>query len=540
MTTTTTTQTEINRQARAKAQAMLEGIAVKPTGQVEYRSRGHVAVIGGPEALEVVTRLHGTHKTTIVLLHGAEEPSVAIIPLADRRLVLDGYLGNFHLSFGEVGKPNYETLSVDLVLDLSETPILSVPLPPPGYVHATLDEDSLSQAQMQLSAMIGSFTKPRYFDYDASICAHGRAGQVGCNRCIEACPAEAITALVESIEVNPHLCQGGGVCASVCPSGAIRYVYPTASDMLDRIRNILQVYRQHDGQQPILAFVAEADMESLPPIPSNMLTMVVEEVASIGLEVWLASLSYGAQRVLLFDGGNIALRVRDGLETQLHTAAEVLRGLGYREDAVAWINGAGLSAACVDSVPNMPAATFAGLNDKRRVAFMAMDHLFSHSPAPQDIIPLSSGAAFGHLAVDSQACTLCMSCTSVCPTHAVFAGNDLPRLVFNEPQCVQCGICAAACPEQAITLQPRLLADPELRQRHVTLHEEPALCCVSCGKPFATQSVVNTMLAKLEGHWMFQNERAKRRLLMCEDCRVVDIVQDPDAMQQGYTAPHRQ
>jgi hypothetical protein len=39
---------------------------------------------------------------------------------------------------------------------------------------------------------------------------------------------------------------------------------------------------------------------------------------------------------------------------------------------------------------------------------------------------------------------------------------------------------------------------------------------------------------------MFQNERAKRRLMMCEDCRVADIVQDPDAMQQGFTAPHRQ
>lgn len=538
--TTTTTQTQINRQAHAKAQAMLEGIAVQPTGQVEYRSRGHVAVIGGPEALEVVTRLHGTHQTTIVLLQGAEEPSVAIISLAGRKLVLDGYLGNFHFSFGEAGKPNYETLDVDLVLDLSEAPLLSTPLLPPGYIRATLDEESLSRAQQQLSGMIGSFSKPRYFEYDAAICAHGRAGQVGCNRCIEACPAEAITALVESIEVNPYLCQGGGACASVCPSGAIRYSYPTASDMLDRIRNLLQVYRQHDGQAPILVFVAEADLEGLPLIPANMLTVVVEEVASIGLEVWLASLAYGAQRVLLFDDGHLVPRVRDGIETQLHTTAEILRGLGYREDAVAWTNGAGLNAACIESMPNLSPATFAGLNDKRRVAFMAMDHLFSHSPAPQDIISLSSGAAFGHLAVDSQACTLCMSCTSVCPTHAVFAGNDLPSLRFNESQCVQCGICAAACPEQAITLQPRLLADPELRQRHVTLHEEPALCCISCGKPFATQSVVNTMLAKLEGHWMFQNERAKRRLLMCEDCRVVDIVQDPDAMQQGYTAPRRQ
>ena len=55
---------------------------------------------------------------------------------------------------------------------------------------------------------------------------------ITCTRCIDACPADAITGLAERIEVNPYLCQGGGVCASVCPSGAIRYAYPSARDNL--------------------------------------------------------------------------------------------------------------------------------------------------------------------------------------------------------------------------------------------------------------------------------------------------------------------
>ena len=536
----TTTQAQINAQARARAQASLEGMAVKPTSQVEYRSRGRVAVIGGPEALEVATRFHGTHQTTIVLLQGTEEPSTTIIPLAGRTLSITGYLGNFDLEFGEAGKPNHETLNVDLILDLSATPLLDAPLPPPGYVHAKPDEPDLLAAQTQLAELNGSFTKPRYFEYDAAICAHGRAGQSGCRRCIDACPAEAITSLAESIEVNPYLCQGGGVCASVCPSGAIRYNYPSAGDMLDRIRNLLRTYREQDGREPLLLFVAEADVQNLPPIPANVLTLVVEEVASIGLDIWLASLAFGARRVLLFDNGNLAGRVRHGLSAQLLTAAEILVGLGYPDDAVSLRSGDELPAACTALMPDISPGTFAGLNEKRRVVFMAVDHLFKQSSAAQNIVPLSSGAAFGTIQVNSQTCTLCMSCTSVCPTHAVFAGNESPQLVFNEPQCVQCGICAAACPEQAITLKPRLLAEAGLRERHLTLHEEPALCCVSCGKPFATQSVVNNMLAKLEGHWMFQNERARRRLMMCEDCRVMDIVQDPDAMQQGFTAPRRQ
>ena len=538
--TSSVTQQDINAQARSKAQAALEGLAVKPTGLLEYRSRGRVAVIGGPEAIEFAPRLQARHQVQVVLLHGAEEPSVAVLPVGGRQIEITGYLGNFTIALGKAGKANFEVLDVDMVLDLSPTPLLDMPLPPPGYVHSENDEHSLVNAEQQLDGLIGTFEKPRYFAYDASICAHGRAGQTACNRCITACPAEAITSLAEAIEVDPYLCQGGGVCASVCPTGAIRYTYPEASDMLDRIRRLLQMYRQHNGTNPVIAFVAEDDVATLTAIPSHVLPVVVEEVASVGLDIWLATLAYGAKRVLLLKSQAMAARVQNALQMQLLVAEEILLGLGYADAAIALVGSDELNTACDAVMPELQAATFAGLSEKRRMMYMALDHLHAHSPAAADIVPLSAGAPFGTIEIDNKTCTLCLACTSVCPTHAVFAGIETPKLVFNEAQCVQCGICASACPEHAITLKPRLLADPDLRQRQITLHEEPALCCISCGKPFATQSVISNMLAKLEGHWMFQDERAKRRLMMCEDCRVVDVVQDPQAMEQGLTNPRRQ
>ncbi|MEJ2397781.1 MAG: 4Fe-4S binding protein [Gammaproteobacteria bacterium] len=536
----TVAQQDLNKAARSQAQAAIEGLVVKPASLVEYRSHGSVAIIGGMDALDFAPRIHEKHKTTVVLVEGAEEPSTAIIPVGGRKLQIHGYLGNFTLEFGVEGKPNYDTLKVDLVLDLSPTPLLTMPLPPIGYVHTDTEESNFAQAQAQLDELAGTFEKPRFFAYDAAICAHARSGKTGCSACIDSCPAEAIQSLPEAIEVNPYLCQGGGICTTACPTGAIRYNYPSVADMLKRIRTLLQVYREHQGQQPVILFVAEHDLANIKDVASNVLILLLEEMPSVGLDVWLTTLAYGAKRILLFDGGYLSPRSMNALQTQLRTAREILQGLGYPGDAIQLVNKAEIAQDFDAVMPDIPLASFGGFNEKRQLMYMAIDHFYQHAPAPQAVVSLSEGAAFGTLEVNTGSCTLCMSCTSVCPSHAVQAGNTEPALLFDEARCVQCGICSEACPEHVITLKPRLLADPEQRQEHVTLHHEAPLCCIRCGKPFATKSVVDSMLARLGNHWMFQNERARQRLLMCDDCRVADIVQDPEAMEASFMDPRRQ
>jgi hypothetical protein len=37
--------------------------------------------------------------------------------------------------------------------------------------------------------------------------------------------------------------------------------------------------------------------------------------------------------------------------------------------------------------------------------------------------------------------------------------------------------------------------------------------------------MLKVVTEKLDGHWMFQSENAKRRLYMCEHCRVKDMMQ---------------
>ena len=227
------------------------------------------------------------------------------------------------------------------------------------------------------------------------------------------------------------------------------------------------------------------------------------------------------------------------MSNQVNTCHALLAGLQLDEQALRYVNTTDLTAEC-RACQGFPApATFAASSDKRQLATMALDYLWQQGSARPEAFDLPAGAPYGRIQVDSEKCTLCMGCTSVCPAKALSAGNETPRLDFFESNCVQCGLCASACPEHAITLDARYLADPEIRRRPQLLNEEPPFCCVECGKPFATRRVIDNLLDKLEGHAMFSSDRAKRRLQMCEDCRVVDAVQDTDAMQSGLKMPQR-
>jgi hypothetical protein len=62
----------------------------------------------------------------------------------------------------------------------------------------------------------------------------------------------------------------------------------------------------------------------------------------------------------------------------------------------------------------------------------------------------------------------------------------------------------------------------------VTLNEAEPFNCVRCGKPFATRAMIDVMLAKVGGHAMFATGGALKRLQMCADCRVVDMVSAKD------------
>ena len=538
-----------NGQARSAALAVAAAAETVPAGIVPYASAGTLLILGEEtQALAAAQQCQQQDniRCTVVVV----EPGTTIVERRDHDGItvltatvskLAGYLGAFQLTLA--GADSEAILNevtqgrqvFDLVLDLTAPAFISSELPPPGYFAPGDDVEALQLALDEIPGLVGEFEKPQFFHYNASICAHGRSGMTACTRCLDACPTDAISSLGNTIEVDPGLCQGAGSCATACPTGAITYNYPRLSDSLDRLRAMLKSYRDSGGVDAVVLFHDhEAGREVVAAVasqlPENILPVELEELGSVGLDTWLATLAYGASAVVLMGTPGSPASVVTEIRTQLGVAHALLEGMGYDAGVLCYSDLQ--SSYLIDKINKLPAikhqgpAGFAGLDEKRSVIRLAVEHLFATAAAQtRPLVTLPTGAPFGEVLLDQARCTLCMACVSQCPASALSAGDETPQLGFIEANCVQCSLCCITCPEDAIAISPRYLYDFPTRNTRRILYEEEPFACVVCGKPFATRSVIENITKKMQAHAMFQGA-ALERIKMCEDCRVNDIYGD--------------
>jgi len=445
---------------------------------------------------------------------------------------------------GEVNAIDFERAArargdrFDLVLDLSAEPLIRLHQPPQGYFAPGRDPLEQALAASQLAQMVGEFEKPKFFVYKEKICAHSRSGIVGCTRCIDVCSTRAISSDGDKVNVEPHLCMGCGGCASVCPSGAMSYAYPRMADMGIRIRTVLQTYRNAGGKSPCLLFHNATDGRELVAklgrrgkgLPANVIPLEVFHVAALGPDLILGCYVLGAAQVAILAAGSEAPDYQISLKHQLGLAQQIVSGLGYGDGHFRFIEAQDVSSLeqalwQPGTVREVKPAAFNLFNEKRTTLDFVIDHLAQHAPVPAEAIPLSRGAPYGRVDVNTATCTLCMACVGACPEGALLDSRDTPQLKFIERNCVQCGLCAKTCPEEAITLTPRLWLDKQAKAEVVLNKAEP-FNCVRCSKPFGTRQMIASMLGRLQTHSMFSGDLALRRLQMCADCRVIDMMEN--------------
>lgn len=583
-----------NHQARTRALGALSRPQNLAAPSVTYEAGGHLLIIGADDltrlaACELLTQSEegtisikadaGVKSISLLITDAVQNPGndaleqaliqTEKLPVAYGNLnELKGYLGEFQAlikptSTDSANADSIEAMDLapalihrshfDLVLDLGREPALAQELSPPGYFAINGEStDSLASVLEQLPDFDGEFEKPLYFRINNDICAHAGRGKTGCTRCLDVCPADAISSINDQIEVDSYLCHGAGSCSTACPTGAISYGMPKAEMMADYLTRLLAHYRDQGGQNAVLVFHADEQTVATEQLASNMLPVALEEIATVGMELWLHALNEGASRIIFLtsdtDDHRTPASLIQLLERETKLGNQILTAMGYADNSLslcadiallsetsqseAETNGIQVAPA---SVTASPVQNFGEAPSKRQRLISNINRLQQLAPADAktpELIPLTASAPFGEISIDGDACTLCFSCASICPTQALQTAKDAPAILFTEMDCVQCGLCESACPENAISRDQRFIFNSEVRDNPRTLHKDEAFCCLDCGKPFAPTSTVNKMKDKLKDHSMFAGE-ALRRLELCEDCRVKDIYRglaaDPQA-----------
>jgi ferredoxin len=458
-------------------------------------------------------------------------------PLRVDEVSVSGAFGAFAASATQNGdrKPLAEwlgdkNLSLDLVLDLQPEPSYAGQLLPMGYYAPGRDPSGLEDALAEIPEMRGRFIKPQFTAFPDARCIHGLSRKRDCRRCLEICPFGAIESVDRKIIVNPYICQGCGACALACPTDAIRLLEPAREAPLEAMRKAVQA-RWADRDQPPAVVIS--DSETAGKADDGQIHFKVERIGHAGLELLLAALDFGAGRISVACGSQNPAAIRGVVEWQVQMAGAILQGLGMPAGIVRFANNVdsggkeGLTAPYRPALPPAHAA-LSRAPDGRTGIRLAVQHLYDQSGAKQPQLPMPEGSPFGAVTVNPASCTLCMACAVGCPSGALSAGRDAPRLAFIESRCHQCGLCKDACPEDAIRLTPRILCDPAAVDAPAVLREAEPFRCVVCGAPFATQAMIDRMQDKLAGHWMYTGERQLRRLRMCRICRTRDAMTSQD------------
>ncbi|MDU8942056.1 4Fe-4S binding protein [Ovoidimarina sediminis] len=519
----------------------------QPEKTIDVSSEGLCLVVGAEDvALPLAERLSETLSVTCLLPEPAD-----ILPGTQRnfdviagrlksatgsfgafKVTIDAYQGarpggRGPLSFSE--PMNGASSQCDIIVDVSGgAALFPAPEKRDGYLRADPgDPAAVARVGSEASGLVGTFEKTLHVAVEPTLCAHSRAEQTGCTRCLDLCPTGAISPAGDHVEIDPMICAGCGACSSVCPSGAVSFDAPAVADTFRALRLMAERFIAAGGTLPRLLVHDDGhgrEMIALSArlgrgLPADVVPFEIASVGAFGHAEMVAALAsgFGAVHVLLSPKSE-----RDPAERELALARALLGGAGWPYEAVQLLDlndPDALSDQLYGPRPKVPQIEpILPLGPRRDVTRLATRALAGGPEAAPFALP--EGAPYGAVLVDSEACTLCLSCVGLCPSGALDDNADKPEIRFKEDACLQCGICATICPEDAITLKPQMdFSEAALTLR--VLHGEEPFACIECGALFGVKSTIDKIVETLAGkHSMFTNSDNARLIQMCDDCRV--------------------
>jgi ferredoxin len=349
--------------------------------------------------------------------------------------------------------------------------------------------------------------------------------QAGCDRCVQACPVQAIELHAGAPALETAACVDCGACLPACPTDVFsQRVSPEgllvqAAEQAYRAERLAVACAVHPNPAQCQAPVQRVLRHSrcLASLDVDHLLALTREGRR---DVWLddtscTSCAIGQARRLILktaEAANILLSGssrpgnvhlvseqpddlrRDG--ASLPVTQAIPRSLARRE-IFARFTRLG-EEAWNEAFTDRPSATSIPASRQR-----LLRQLQAWSPAPEAALPVAT-IPFAAVQVNSDTCSACGLCARLCPTEALRldklgAHDDAEsaatpadqaenqnawQLSFQPAVCIACGICALACPEQAVSYGDELLASA-LHGDETALADGHLTTCTSCGAALA-------------------------------------------------------
>lgn len=335
---------------------------------------------------------------------------------------------------------------------------------------------------------------------DHQHCARTRSPLSKCSCCTDICPQDCITFGEEGIEIADS-CLECGLCAGVCPTGALQIQEPTELALLDKIDTM--------GRQGSTIVIGCRRQPQL-----NPKGLAVPCLGSLSLEfllvleqspfpVYLVINEEQCARCPVAGGGAHCLSLLAQVQ-QLAQTLELTRG-AIRLAAEAppvkivkpkqntdpsrraffrsvFAGAKQVQAAVIQSFLEQPPNSGSGTIQAVAGTEASRQNLLKRGlrERKEDLRELD----LIKRPVLQSACHFCRACTILCPLGALKCSDDY-RLTLDTGRCTGCGLCTEICLHHSLALVPGQIADLYLEQP-VLLAQGIKGRCASCGQEMIT------------------------------------------------------
>lgn len=341
---------------------------------------------------------------------------------------------------------------------------------------------------------LGGYLKLVTVRINPDVCGVFKSGFTGCDFCLD-CPS--ISLENGKIKLDLTSCEGCGFCSSICFTSAMENVVLPHDKIMKKINRVAEV-----ANSDVIAFTCEkslVELKNLKDLP-DVAIILVPCLNYINEVHYLYTVLKGF-KVLA-----VPCECKMFREDCFEIAYKTLKAFGFDCLRIArWKDVKNvLNELKGKDVPNVR-FELRGRN-KREMWLSLVESLMAYD-LKQKSVDLRY---FGLIKVDER-CTVCKSCTNMCPMNAIRIEEG--KIKFDHGLCIGCELCSKSCPENAVKVY-KILDFSSLGER--TVYECEVIRCPKCGKPHMTKKAYEK-IKDITG--------MEKALLFCEDCRPIILLE---------------